>query len=367
LIRATRGTIETADLDAIPHRLNGSLAIVGQVGTWPLEPAAPSRPVETRRPGGVEADLASRLYRPTPSSQKQNTPTHYPQKPVVCLPHNPLNCTIVTETRLVGAALIRSAKKGRWLWLSLLLLVTTACSSSAQPAEPPAAAVPEHVWPTFPLLDSTALTYERDIRGFEVSDSLYGHPTAEVVVTGSSSIVSWKSMATDLAPLQAANRGFGGSTLLHCAYFAHRYLFPLQPKLVVIYAGENDVAYAKGMREGQLDSLPLLSLQQFTAHLHEALPEAHLLYISMKPSPARAKLWPRFQKGNALIQEWVKTDPRLGYIDVTTAMLDAQGQPKAEIFKKDKLHMNEQGYALWTPIVRKAMEDRLQIIHQTQH
>jgi lysophospholipase L1-like esterase len=32
-------------------------------------------------------------------------------------------------------------------------------------------------------------------------------------------------------------------------------------------------------------------------------------------------------------------------------MLDAAGQPRAELFVADRLHLSEAGYAVWRPIV----------------
>jgi lysophospholipase L1-like esterase len=32
-------------------------------------------------------------------------------------------------------------------------------------------------------------------------------------------------------------------------------------------------------------------------------------------------------------------------------MLDANGQPRPELFVADMLHMNPAGYAIWTPLV----------------
>jgi hypothetical protein len=34
-------------------------------------------------------------------------------------------------------------------------------------------------------------------------------------------------------------------------------------------------------------------------------------------------------------------------------MLGSDGQPRPEIFSKDKLHMNAAGYELWTRVVRE--------------
>ena len=39
------------------------------------------------------------------------------------------------------------------------------------------------------------------------------------------------------------------------------------------------------------------------------------------------------------------------FIDIATPMLGADGQPRAELFLGDRLHMNRAGYALWREIV----------------
>jgi lysophospholipase L1-like esterase len=52
------------------------------------------------------------------------------------------------------------------------------------------------------------------------------------------------------------------------------------------------------------------------------------------------------RQANALI----KTEAgrlHVDYIDVFTPMLDANGQPRQELFVEDRLHMNRAGYELW--------------------
>jgi lysophospholipase L1-like esterase len=39
--------------------------------------------------------------------------------------------------------------------------------------------------------------------------------------------------------------------------------------------------------------------------------------------------------------------PNAQYIDVHSAMLGADGQPRGELFGADRLHMNAAGYTLW--------------------
>lgn len=41
----------------------------------------------------------------------------------------------------------------------------------------------------------------------------------------------------------------------------------------------------------------------------------------------------------------------LAFVDVFTPMLDARGEPRPELFVQDMLHLNDAGYAIWTPRV----------------
>ena len=47
-------------------------------------------------------------------------------------------------------------------------------------------------------------------------------------------------------------------------------------------------------------------------------------------------------------------------------MLDAQGKPRLEIFRKDGLHLNEKGYAMWTAIVKPKLLKETRAISATR-
>ena len=42
-------------------------------------------------------------------------------------------------------------------------------------------------------------------------------------------------------------------------------------------------------------------------------------------------------------------------------MLDAQGKPRADLFRWDGLHMNAKGFALWTSIIRPVLLERFAV------
>jgi lysophospholipase L1-like esterase len=81
-----------------------------------------------------------------------------------------------------------------------------------------------------------------------------------------------------------------------------------------------------------------------------------VLFVSLKPSPSREKHLPQFREANRLIREFSATDDRLTYLDVFTPMLDAAGNPRVELFVKDRLHLNGEGYKLWAGIVKPVLD-----------
>jgi lysophospholipase L1-like esterase len=166
-----------------------------------------------------------------------------------------------------------------------------------------------------------------------------------IVFVGSSSIVKWTSLAADFPGLPVINRGFGGSQLADSVRYADRIVIPYRPRTVVLYAGDND------LNAGKTPATVHTDFRAFVAKVHAALPRTKIVFIAIKPSPARWKIKDLGLAANALIAAECAKDPRLAFADIWPAMLDAQGQPRPELFVKDMLHINEAGYAIWTPIV----------------
>ncbi|MFT5765907.1 MAG: hypothetical protein ACI8X3_003345, partial [Saprospiraceae bacterium] len=85
-------------------------------------------------------------------------------------------------------------------------------------------------------------------------------------------------------------------------------------------------------------------------------PETKMIYISMKPSIARWKLWEEYSIGNEIIHEYIKTKKDRFYLDCSTVMLLKNGEPDPSIFIEDNLHMNATGYEGWTTLLKPMVE-----------
>lgn len=166
-----------------------------------------------------------------------------------------------------------------------------------------------------------------------------------VVFVGSSSIRLWADLEKRYRSYAAINRGFGGSTLADCVKHMDRLVLPHKPRLVIIYAGDNDLA------GGRTAEKVLIDFVELSSRIQERLPKTQIVFVSIKPSPARVDLLDRIREANTRIRNYVATKPYLQYIDVFTPMLDAQGKPRGELFGSDALHLNEEGYALWHALI----------------
>ncbi len=219
-----------------------------------------------------------------------------------------------------------------------LLFICTISQQSFAQRRQPAAYVPD-----YPLN-----RFEKEIRAFELQDSMRGRPMNAIVFTGSSSFRYWETLAADLAPLPVVNRGFGGSTLPEVTYYANRILFPYRPSRIVIYAGDNDLTSGN---HPQTPEQFMANYAAFVSLVQKQLPQTIIYFVSIKPSPSRWTKWPLVQRANQLIETFTKTHKNLRFIDIRPAML-ANGRPRPDIFKADSLHMTAKGYVIWTSIIK---------------
>ncbi len=189
--------------------------------------------------------------------------------------------------------------------------------------------------------------FEDAIVAFEEADREAPPAPDGILFVGSSSIRLWRSLASDMAPLPVINRGFGGAHLEHVLHNLDRVVLPYAPRIVVVYAGDNDLAAGSGKEPARV----LREYQELVARVHAKLPETHLYFLSIKPSKLRWERWPAMSEANAAVEAFSAGDERLHYVDLATPLL-AGGEPRDDVFLFDGLHLNGTGYAAWTEVLR---------------
>jgi lysophospholipase L1-like esterase len=191
--------------------------------------------------------------------------------------------------------------------------------------------------------------FHDEIRQFQRQDSIKFPPRNAVLFVGSSSFRLWNDIEASFPRHTIINRGFGGSTLQDVLHYTEQIIFPYFPKQVVIYCGENDVAAGASPHE------VLRRFDQLFSSLRKKFTDVPVVFVSIKPSPSRAHLQSQMKQANQLIHTYLKDHKNTVFVDVYSAMLDKNGQPREELFVNDRLHMNAQGYAIW----RKAITPHL--------
>lgn len=187
--------------------------------------------------------------------------------------------------------------------------------------------------------------WERAIRKFEESDRKAPPKPGGVLFIGSSSIRRW-DLNESFPDKGYINRGFGGSEIADSTRFADRIVIPYKPRVIVLYAGDNDISKGKSPEQVAAD------FREFVDKVHSKLPKTRIAFIAIKPSIARWKLYPKMKRANELISEFIAKDPSLSYVDIATPMLGNDGRPRQELFAKDNLHLSAKGYSIWASLVK---------------
>jgi len=199
--------------------------------------------------------------------------------------------------------------------------------------------------------------FESAIRSFEAEDRAHPPAPGSTVFVGSSSLRFWADLAGDMAPARVLNRGFGGAHMAHVLHNVHRVVTPYAPRLVVVYAGDNDLAAGSGKTAEGVAA----EYAQLVEAIHARQPDARVEFITIKPSPLRWERWPEMERANGLIAAQARADERLGVIDVASSMRGRDGRPRESLFRLDGLHLNRAGYELWAGAVRPKVIEGLPV------
>jgi len=187
--------------------------------------------------------------------------------------------------------------------------------------------------------------WKEAIETFEQWDSQNSVPDNAVLFVGSSSIWQWATHKY-FPEFPVINRGFGGSHISDVNFFAKRIVLAYKPRVIVFYAGDNDIAEGKEPRRVFDD------YRKFAGLVRENLPATRIIFISIKPSPSRWSLWPAMNEANEMVREFSAKDKRLYFADAASVLLGGNGEPNVELFEKDKLHLNDKGYEVWTAVIK---------------
>jgi lysophospholipase L1-like esterase len=186
-----------------------------------------------------------------------------------------------------------------------------------------------------------------EIQHFKKQDSIHFPPKHAILFLGSSSFRKWTDVQKAFPTYTIINRGFGGSTLPDAVRYLDKIVFPYQPRQILIYEGDNDLASSDKITP---DSV-LNRFKKLFSLIRKNLPNTNIAFVSIKPSPSRQALFTKMEEANTLIKNYLKNKKNAAFIDVFHSMLNKDGVPDKSIFLEDELHMNAKGYAIWQKII----------------
>lgn len=188
----------------------------------------------------------------------------------------------------------------------------------------------------------------QDIQNFRHKDSIQPPPANPILFVGSSSFTKWTDVQNYFPDYTILNRGFGGSTLTDLLRYEEDVIFKYDPKQIVIYCGENDLAASDTITaEMVFDRFKTL-----LSEIRAVYPKVPVVFISLKPSPSRWRLKDKEIAANKMIEKYLKKQKDVKFVSVWNAMLGPDGKPMQDIFIADNLHMNAKGYAIWQKLLQ---------------
>jgi lysophospholipase L1-like esterase len=70
-------------------------------------------------------------------------------------------------------------------------------------------------------------------------------------------------------------------------------------------------------------------------------------------------VWPTIKQTNLLLKEACAELRNTYFIETAASYLNKDGEPRTELFIKDMLHQNHDGYLIWGDLVRKKLDEVL--------
>jgi len=211
------------------------------------------------------------------------------------------------------------------------------------------------------FLEPGIAKWEADIAKLEELDQQQIDPADAVLFLGSSSIRRWTSIQQDMAPFRTIRRGYGGAKYNDLAYYAPRLIHPHSYRAVALFVG-NDVA---GKETDHTPDEVEVWVKQILDLSRTHQPHAAILIIEVTPTPRRIEAWPKIRALNARLREIALTEPNVFLVPTAGHFLNADKQPREDLFVEDQLHLNARGYALWASLIRRRLSEVMRLLENS--
>jgi lysophospholipase L1-like esterase len=159
-----------------------------------------------------------------------------------------------------------------------------------------------------------------------------------IVFTGSSIMALWASLPTFFPDIPLLNTAVSGSHTHEIAARLEELVLVHTPQMVCYYCGSNDINY-----DASAETIVNNVVQTYQA-IRQRLPQTAFVYWSIIEAPQkRDKLSVVRAVNQQLAQRATELDG-FHFTDINPAFVDANGQPRLELYEPDELHLTPLGY-----------------------
>jgi lysophospholipase L1-like esterase len=189
-----------------------------------------------------------------------------------------------------------------------------------------------------------------EIEAFLKQDQVNPPPKGGILFIGSSIFRQWTHLKEQMAPLPVFNRAFGGSRTGDILRSMDKIVVPYEPKIVVYYCGSNDIN--AGVSATAISD----RVKEFFEQVIDRLPETQIFYVSINRAPQKRERWNVVDSANAMIKEYCSKAGNFGFIDVNPLLFDKENNPRYELYREDRLHLDDRAYEEFAAIIKPMLE-----------
>lgn len=190
--------------------------------------------------------------------------------------------------------------------------------------------------------------YAADVEELAAKAAADTRKDIDVLFFGSSSIRLWNGLEEMMTPLSVVNRGYGGATVRDILVNYDKLMAHYNPKAFVVFC-DNDICGNEVdlTVSGVLDHYRLLFNR-----LDQDYPGVPVFFLSWKYSGLRAFMRDTQKLVNDVMADYASSSEQVTFVDVNTTLLQPDGDINQSLFESDNLHINRDGYHLWTSVLK---------------
>lgn len=199
--------------------------------------------------------------------------------------------------------------------------------------------------------------FEEEVSFLEALDIKEKAGEKDILFIGSSSIRLWDNINENLYPYNAVKRGYGGAHYYDLIHFSERLVQNHSPKAILIFVA-NDITGSNDEIDliGDLSPSEVKRLFSYNykliRNIHKYIP---IFLIETTPTPKRWKVWNKILQANKKLERFCKQEPNLYFIRTRNKFIGENGVPIKSFFLPDELHLNIDGYILWSNIIKSKL------------